>query len=211
MVGTKKSLRYSCGVFGVLSVLAASANAQSFDLGGSTWVGPQSRRVVSTDRYAVREDFDDATYVRRDYIKRPGEKRWNLFYTHGRGIEVTIGHKGRLVLINDFSATKACKVMISDLETHKQWEIDQLAREQYERDTRPDSRLVILPIAQGFSPDDKQVLIKMDLNYIRVATGDSVVCLGGTFKPFWYAVDLPNGKVRREFQKSKMPDRWWAH
>jgi hypothetical protein len=102
--------------------------------------------------------------------------------------------------------------MIADLALHKTRQVDHPATEMYRRGARPDNRLIITPQAYAFSPDDKQVLINMELIYISVPAEPSALAerLNRSYKNWWYVVDSTSGRVLREYRTSKTPTRWWV-
>ncbi len=106
-----------------------------------------------------------------------------LIYSHQRGISLTVGLQGHSVLINDYFAPKTCKVVTINLDTGGVREIDSAAVKEYARSANPDSRLIIVPDAQSVSPDDRQVLIKMELICVSVPTAEQAGKVGKTFKP----------------------------
>lgn len=165
--------------------------------------------VFHAQGFDIYEEFDPANYVRKDYIKRSDYKKPILFYTHGRGISMTLGHKRRLALIEDEEATKSVKVMVVDLKKGEQKKIDTLASKRFKEETLPNPALIVVPVPYAFSPDDAQVLIKMELIYISVATPDSAECIEHTFKQRWYAVSSKSGRVLRVFPGKEMPAGWW--
>ena len=131
-----------------------------------------------------------------------------LIYSHQRGISLTVGHQGHSVLINDYFAPKTCKVVTIDLDTGGVREIDSAAVKEYARSANPDSRLIIVPDAQSVSPDDRQVLIKMELICVSVPTAEQAGKVGKTFKPRWYAADSNSGQVLLEYGTGQFPKDW---
>jgi hypothetical protein len=162
-------------------------------------------------QFLFSEKFDPNTYERKVYVKRPNDKAPVLFYVHGRDIAPTIGHHERLVVINDYFATKGCRVMIADLKTHKSWNIDSRAMESYTRNAKPDPHLIIIPEAYGFSPCDREVLIGMDLIYVSGPTAGLAGELGKTYKRRWYVVDSARGHILHEYRTNTPPPCWWVY
>lgn len=161
-------------------------------------------------KFKFTEKFDQRTYERWDFVERPSDNQPVLFYHHGRSIAPTMGHQGRFVLINDYSATKACEVVIADLESHKKWNIDTQAVQMYQSNAKPDGGLIIIPEAYGLSPDDQEVLIGMDLIYVSVPTGELEGELHKTYKRWWYVVDSSGGRVLHEYRITQPPPCWWV-
>ena len=200
-----------CAALICASLLSCQTSfAQAVRRRGVTWVFP-SAIPLQLNGYEVREVADSKGALRA-YVRRHNDRKWIPFYVRERYLLVTLGHRRRLVLINDCPATKTCKVMIADLALHKSRQIDQPAIEKYRRDARPDNRLITIPQAYAFSPGDKQVLINMELIYISVPTepSESVERLNKSYKNWWYVVDSKSGRVLREYCTSRMPKRWWG-
>src|SRR6266404_5161410 len=141
-----------------------TSSAQTVTRRGVTWVSP-SIVPLRLDGYQVKE-VAESNGERRAYIRRDSDREWIPFYLNERHLLVTLGNRRRLVLLNDCPATKFCKVMIANLASHKSRQLDQAAIEIYRRDACPDKRLIMIPQAYAVSPDDKQVLINMELSYI---------------------------------------------
>jgi hypothetical protein len=144
------------------------------------------------------------------YIKRDGDKEPRLFYTHGRQIVVTLGHRRSLVLINDWEATKSGKVVVANLRSGEKRQIDSAALKIYRQHAAPDRRLWIVPEAYGFSPHDSQVLLKMVKADVSAATAEESVRASQTYKEWWYVVCSRNGQVVREYRTNRLPRRWWG-
>jgi hypothetical protein len=128
---------------------------------------------------------------------------------HHRGIGVTLGHRKRLVLINDYFSTKLVKVVTVSLNSGVNREIDRQALSTYRRHAKPDHRLWIVPEAYEFSPDDHQVLMKMVMEYVSVATEEEAVAAARSYKESWYSVSSQTGRVIREYRTRRIPKRWW--
>lgn len=165
----------------------------------------------SREGQVVFSEKIDSNLERSDYVKRPGDDQFILFYRHGRSIGPTLGHHRQLVLINDYAATQGCNVVIADLNTRKNWNIDSAATERYRTTANPDARLVIVPEAYGFSPSDREVLIGMDLVYISVPTAELADEVGRTYARCWYVVDSSSGRVLHEYRTNQPPSCWWIY
>jgi hypothetical protein len=186
------------------------SSAQAVRRKDVTWVSPPAV-PLQLNGYEVKEVTEPNSALRA-YIRRDTDSKWIPFYARERYLLVTLGNRRRLVLINDCPATKFCKVMIADLASHKSRQIDQPAIEMYQRDARPDNRLIVIPQAYAFSPNDKQVLINMELIYISVPVEQRklVERLNKSYKNWWYVVDAVSGQVLREHRTNRMPKRWWG-
>jgi hypothetical protein len=184
--------------------------AQAVSRRGVIWVFPTDA-PLRLKGYQVRE-LAEPNGPPRAYIKTDDDRKWIPIVARERYLLVTLGNRRRLVLANSCPATKFCKVMIVDLVSQKSWQVDQPAIERYRRDARLDNRLIIVPQAYAFSPDDKQVLINMELIYTSVPaeTRGLAESLNRSYKNWWYVVDSIRGRVLREYRTSRIPRRWWA-
>jgi len=192
----------------VLAASAAFAQATAQRIPSLVGLTPGKDLRLKGARFT--ESFDPSTYARTDFIERAGDQKPIVFFRHQRSISVSLAHAQRFVLINDYLATKGCRVMIADLDAHRDWQIDQTADQMYQRDASPDERLVTIPEAYEFSPDDKQVLIGMDLVYISVGTAQEANQVGTLYKKWWFSVDTYTGRVLHEYKAADIPTRWYA-
>jgi hypothetical protein len=194
----------------VLLLVYSSTCAQIVQHGNARWVSPHPDVAYRADGYDVTERFcsDDSGFI-CVYLKRDGDKEPILFYIHHRQIVITLGHRKRLVLINDWETTKSGKVTVANLSSGTTKQIDRQALSMYRRRVTPDRRLWIVPEAYEFSPDDRQVLIKMVKEDVSAATAEESRLASRTYRERWYAVDAKSGKVVREFRASKVPRKWW--
>ena len=193
----------------VILLVYSSTFAQVGERGNARWVSPRPDADYRLDGYEVTERFcSDGSGNLCVYLKRDGDKEI-LFYIHHRQIVVTLGHHRRLVLINDWEATKSGKVVIANLSLGTTKQIDRQALGMYRRRVSPDRRLWIVAEAYEFSPDDRQVLIKMVKEDVSAATAEESRLASKTYRERWYAVDSRSGKVVREYQTAKVPRKWW--
>jgi hypothetical protein len=205
--------RYACCCAALIcaSVLSWETSwAQAVSRRGVTWVSPTDS-PLQLNGYEVKE-VAEPNGPPRAYIKRDGDRKWIPFFVPERYVLLTLGNRRRLVLINDCPATKFCKVMIADLASHESRQVDQAAVEMYRRGARPDNRVLFIPQASAFSPDDQKVLIKMELIYISVPGESRQLAerLSRNYKSWWYVVDSMSGQVSREYRARRIPRRWWA-
>src|ERR1043165_9481553 len=91
-------------------IFSSVCSAQAVNRRGVTWVAPKSE-ILSLNNYEEKEETD-AGGIRREYIRTTKDGEWIPFYTSERSVLVTLGHRRRLVLVNDCPATKSCKVMV---------------------------------------------------------------------------------------------------
>ncbi len=199
-------------VFTIL-LIYSTASAQVVERGNATWVGLKPGVTYKLKGYEVSEHITpgDKNYTRSAYIKRDGDKEPRLFYTHGRQIVVTLGQLRSLVLINDWEATKSGNVVVANLRSGEKRQIDSDALKMYRQHARPDRRLWIVPEAYGFSPYDRQVLIKMVKEDVSAATAEESARSSRTYKEWWYVVRSGNGQVVREYRTNKIPQTWWRN
>lgn len=194
----------------VILLVYSSTGAQTVQRGSVHWISPRPDLDYRLDGYKVTERLcSDGSSDLCVYLERHGDKKPILFYVHHRQIVITLGHHRRLVLINDWEATKSGKVVIANLSWGTTTRIDLPALSMYRRRVRPDRRLWIVPEAYEFSPDDRQVLIKMVKEDVSADTAEESRLASGTYRERWYAVDAKSGKVVREFQTFKLPGKWW--
>lgn len=174
---------------------------------GQTWV-----RVGATSRklgpYLIYERINQQTHERKVFLKRGDMMAPRLIYRHFRGISVRLGNTGTRILVNDEFATQANKVAVIDSETGKAIEIDKSAVSRYQKETKPDARLAIVPMGVAFSADDSQVLIRMKLASLGAVSYSEAGELGKHFRPRWYIVEASSGRIVSEF--SRRPDDFVA-
>ena len=166
--------------------------------------------TLSLNTYKVKEETD-ADGIRREYISRTKDVGWIPFYTNERSVLVTLGHRKRLVLVNDCPATKSCKVVVVNLASRNRRQIDRSATMAYLRHGLPDKRLGIIPQAYAFSPDDRKVLINMELVYISAPAEQRQLVdrLNSSYRNWWYVVDSLSGRVLHEYRVAKLSRSWW--
>jgi len=207
--GTLPMRNWAISAFVILLVYSSTC-AQIVQHGNAHWVAPRRDVYYRLDGYEVTERFcSDGSGNLCVYLERHGDKQPILFYIHHRQIVITLGHRRRLVLINDWEATKSGKVVIANLGSGTTKQIDRQALNMYRRRVRPDRRLWIVPEAYEFSPDDRHVLLKMVKEDVSAANAEESRLASSTYRDRWYAVDAKSGNVVREFQTSKVPGKWW--
>ena len=113
-------------VITLLLLIYSTASAQVRERGHATWVGLKPGVTYRLEGYEVSEYITpgENIYTRSAYIKRDSDREPHLFYTHGRQIVVTLGHRRSLVLINDWEATKFGKVVVANLRSGEKRQID---------------------------------------------------------------------------------------
>src|SRR5882724_105879 len=85
-------------------VLCSSVHTQVKRRGNTDWIWPQPEAIYRIHHYEVTESFCwiDGERPLCDFLKRDFDKQPIRFYAHHRVVEVTLGHRKQLVLINDF-------------------------------------------------------------------------------------------------------------
>jgi hypothetical protein len=174
---------------------------------GLVWVDP-GHDVAHTAGYEFTESFNPETYERIAYVKIPGQSEPKAFYKYGRGITVALGHARQIVLINDQYTTKLMRVVVANLADRNTVDVSSQAMEKYQRDVKPDPRLVVNPEGYALSSNDRLALIRVDLTYLSVATKKEAEEVERLFQPRWYAVDTRTGQVLRTYSDDKPPNAW---
>jgi hypothetical protein len=195
----------------ILLTICGTAQSQIARRRNGNWVSPKDLDEVYridnyeiTERYCSNDQGSLCVFIRRDFDKEPIQ-----FYAHHRGISVILGHREQLVLINDYFATKSGRVMVVNLNSGVNAEIDRRALAMYRRQVKPDQRLWIVPEAYEFSPDDKQVLMRMVEEDVSAATAQESIEASKTYKDWWYSVNSQTGRVIREYRTNRIPKKWW--
>jgi hypothetical protein len=203
-----------CVLVVILSAVLCSCQ-RSLDLGdakSSAWVDLHRERetTIKKSGCSISQRLDASTRVRSVYIKRETDSVPVLIYTHKRRIKATPGHRTQLVLINDYFATKTCKVIVADIESGSNWRIDQQALRQYLQTAPKDCfPRQSIPEAIAFSPDDKMVLIAMKSDYVA-RSAEEAGQFGNRFKIWSYVVDCDNGSVLHTYRTNTVvPISWW--
>ena len=164
------------------------------------WKTPPLVRGDAAPEAGFFQTCDETTMVRQVFFRPSPGAAAGKIYTHERGIDLRLGRRGRLVFINDYFATKACKVIVVELSGGRSWRIDEKAREMHAATAPPgwDPRCQV-PIANALSPDGGRVLIVMCRSY------------GLPSSQRWsYSVDAVTGRVRRQFKTDGLvPAEWW--
>jgi len=193
----------------VVFLICATAQSQIARRRNANWIGPQVDEVYRVDNCEISERrCSNDKWPLCDYIKRDFDKKPIQFYVHHRGIGVTVGHRKRLVLINDYFSSKLVQVVVANLNSRLNKEIDRQALAMYRRHVRPDHRLWIVPEAYEFSPDDRKVLMKMVPESVSAATASEAAGAMRSYKEWWYSVDSQTGRVIREYRTRKIPRNW---
>ena len=183
----------------VLLALCPAVHSQLVKRRTANWIWLQPEAIFRINGWEVTEracpgsEGNLCAYLKRSFDKQP-----NFFYAHHRQIGVTLGHRQQLVLINDWEATKSGKVVVTNLKSGAQRQIDRRALAMYRRHVAPDHRLWIVPEAYEFSPDDRQVLIKMVQWDVSAATAAESLAASRSYRAWWYAVDSRDGRVLHE-------------
>jgi hypothetical protein len=101
------------------------------------------------------------------------------------------------------------EIHISDLTNGKSWRIDKKALRHFQETyLKTHSKIKCgavhwyFPSADGFSPDDTKVLIRMEIEY-------TYPCTDPMFNPVSYVVDSKSGDILKEYTSIKVPEQWW--
>jgi hypothetical protein len=157
--------------------------------------------------------LDSGGQLRSEYIQRKTDQKPILFYQDERVMQFVLGHQKRLVLMNDIFAVAGNYVVISDLDKNENHRIDEAAFDDYTnrfpdtKGTEPDQGGFITPNAIAISPDDRQVLIHMDLfTSATLPVGEKWYAN----HPDWsYVVDSADGKILKVYKTKAVPAQWW--
>jgi hypothetical protein len=196
----------------IFLIICATAQSQIVRRGNTNWVGLNLDEVYRLNGYEITQHTcsnDQGSLC--VFIKRAFDKEPIQFYAHHREVLVTVGHRKQIVLINDWFATKSGRVVVANLNSGVKTEIDRQALSMYRRHAKPDPRLWIVPEAYEFSPDDKQVLIKMVKEDVSAATASESAIASRSYKDWWYSIDAKNGRVLYEFRANHVASRWWRY
>ena len=205
-------MSYRLVILCTILLVSSTVSAQVVRRRNATWVSLARDVTYRLTGYEVSERIEprDNKSAKCAYFKRDGDKEPHLFYIHNRQIVVTLGHRKRHVLINDWDATKSAKVVVANLRSGESRQIDLPAVKMYHRHAAPDRRLWIVPEAYEFSPDESQVLIKMVSEDVSAATIEESARATKTYREWWYVVSSRNGQVVHEYRKKRVPHRWWS-
>ncbi len=147
--------------------------------------------------------------VRLEYIQRPTDKSPILFYKHCRDIDFALGNQNCLILINDSEAVDDNQVVIYDLKKRKKYRIDQEVLTQYQKIFPNNGSFsgFIFATALAFSPNDKQVFIRLEMDNQSVQNK-----VWYRKHPQWsYVVDSANGKILKIYKtEENIPINWWV-
>jgi hypothetical protein len=116
----------------------ADAGCQPVTPGGPAGAYIRPPAVSRQGRYEFSEKYDPKTNEQRVYIKRAKDERPDTVLQAWARHCAYLGSSGTLGAGQYYFATKACKVVIANLETHKNREIDLSATKRYERGAKPD-------------------------------------------------------------------------
>lgn len=191
-------------------IVSASAQSQVARHPDAHWVWPKDLdEAYRVDNYEITQrtcSIDQGSlcvFIRRDFDKEP-----ILFFVHHRSVSVTLGHRKYLVLINDWLATKSGRVVVANLKSGIDAEVDRQVLSMYRRHAKPDRRLWVVPEAYEFSPDDRKILIRIVAADVSAATGEDSIKAFKTYKDWWYSVNSRTGRVIHEYRTSRIQRHW---
>lgn len=197
------------GVLGLGSV--SLLQAQKWHGSNSAWVSFTTGSGSVTFQhgpYRFTQKYDPAAFEGQIYIQRKADEKPRLIFEDQRGLELLMGHRGVLALINCVQSTKDGKVYVADTNTGKNWRIDEQALRMFLQNSGADPSLIVVAEGDALSADDRQALLSMDLIYISVSTAEEAEQKGKTFKEWRYAVSTSTGQVLHEFRTSSVPKEW---
>jgi hypothetical protein len=178
-----------------------------------TWL-PKTIEVaeVETKKTAHCRYFKIITtnYQHFEYVQRDSDKNPILFYKHERAIEPILGNFGKLMLVDDFPATKSSNVYVIDLKTGKKWSIDTdiYSLTNHKLDT---NNFMVFAQPIGFSPDDSKVLIKMPIGYLMSMDKEQQDAVIKKYGSPSYVVDSKTGKILHEYDQENLSEKWWLY
>ncbi len=176
----------------------------------SGWISfAAGSETVQYGPYRLTQKYDEKAFAGQIYIQSENDNESRLIFTNQRALELLIGDRGELALINYTAATKDFEVYVANIRTGKSWRIDAQALRMYSRDSGADPSLVIVASGEAVSPDDQEALLVMNLIYISVSTREQAEQKGKAFKKWWYAVSTATGQVLREYRTPSVPHVWW--
>ena len=205
MILTQVSCRYAGNC--VQNITQSRSSLSNFQ--EHKWGTPVGTEPIQLGPYTIYQEFNKKTYERKVYLKRKDDTIPKHIYSHHRGITVVRGNLHNRLLINDFFATKANKVMVVDIESAKHWQIDQQVMRTYKEDVNPDPRLDLLPIGKAFSPKDNKVLLNVILHYVGASTPEEASEASKSYRIRWYVVSTESGEIIKEYQSNAIPKVWW--
>jgi len=204
--------RIILALLAVVPALGLISDAQEFHRPNSGWIiftTGSGSVTVRQGPYRLTQKYDPETMEGQIYIEREKDAEPRLIFTNRRAVEFFIGHRGGLALVNYTQATKALfEVYVADTSTGKNWRIDEQALRMFLQDSGADPSLIVVADGEALSPDDRQALLSMNLNYISVSTAEEAEQKGKTFHKRWYAVSTSTGQVLREYRTSSVPRTW---
>ncbi len=187
-------------------------------LGGDEWNPSTAKTLEDGTLWFTKIDVHDQ---RKEYLQLNTDSKPFLFYEHERIIEPILGHLKKLVLVNDYFASKANQIFIVELSTMKKRRIDLRVIARYDslypkskiKTTFPCGNawaagLLILPEAIDLSPDDTEVLIEMTYGGFVYPTSKNPHP-EKNFKALSYVVDSRLGKILKTYSTDKVPQKWW--
>ena len=175
--------------------------------GGDPWASMPSVRRGSFRIYDKTRDAGQAGIEHDLYIGGKGISPPRHFYTHSRAVDIILSNSERYLLLNDAFATKANKVVVVDIATGLQRDAGAEPLAEYRRTCNPDKRLWILSVGKGFSPDDRCVLVEIELVFVNTSDYATAGELGDGFARRWYLVSAGSGSVVSELKEAPS---WYA-
>lgn len=158
------------------------------------WASVPSRRLGPYTIYDVITEMKGGVEFKL-YIAGNGIPSPKLFYTHYRAADLLLSNTRKYLLINDYCATKQNKVVVVDIASGRQRDVGSSVVEAYKKSRKLDPKLLVVPVGKAFAPDNRSVLIEIELIYIAVSDAATAGRLGKQFQPQWYLVGCPGGGI----------------
>ncbi|MBN1808471.1 MAG: hypothetical protein JW909_05345 [Planctomycetes bacterium] len=164
-------------------------------------------RPVRAGAYEICQRCEKNSHRRHVYVRSSPDAEWLRVYSHERSVTIQSCVAGKL-LINDFFATKAVKVVVVDAEAGAHRRIDEAAMAEYAAEARPHPALILVPMGQALSPCGEFALIVIELIYVSGPPEDHAVATA-SFQPRTYVVRTSDGSVAKRYPSARVPAAWW--
>lgn len=173
------------------------------------WIGFDSHETTSqvAGSYRLVQTPDGRSDATEVYVQKNTERPHPIF-TNQRYVEFLIGHRGEQALINYYVSSKAFEVYAASLASGGHWRVDEKALQAFSRNSGADPSLIIVAAGEALSPDDREILLSINLVYISVSTPEEADQKFKTFKKWWYAVSTSTGQVVHEYRMAAVPPDW---
>jgi hypothetical protein len=147
-------------------------------------------------------DEEGRQFNHKEYVQRKQDARPIFYYRHDRGITPRLSLSGSKVIISDYPATKARDLYVVDLKTKQRYPVSEKVMKSYQSAVSMEN-CIVLPTEKGLSPDEKKMLVWVELEYLMNVDGLK------DYRDWSYVVDIKSGKVLKVFKTKKIPVAWW--